>query len=60
MNNQSSYATVANRPIACTFCGAHVQGQVTPIQNPNTKITENVCKWVCSRCNNLVRVGKVN
>ena len=60
MNNTPSYNTVTNRPIACTFCGANVSGQVSPIQNQQTKETENICRWVCSRCGNLVKVGKVN
>lgn len=51
---------VANRPIGCTFCGAHVQGQVQQVQNPVTKVVENVCRWVCSRCGNLVKMGKVD
>jgi hypothetical protein len=52
--------TVTNKPIGCTFCGASVQGQVTQIQNPYTKQLENICRWVCSRCGNLVKMGKVN
>lgn len=50
---------VTNKPIGCTFCGAHVQGQVQQVQNPVTKVVENVCRWVCSRCGNLVRMGKL-
>jgi hypothetical protein len=49
---------VTNRQIGCTFCGANVQGQVQQVQNPVTKTVENVCRWVCSRCGNLVKMGK--
>lgn len=59
MNINPSYNTVSNRPIACTFCGAHVNGQVNQVKNSNTQEVENICKWVCSRCGNLVKVGKV-
>jgi C4-type Zn-finger protein len=55
MNN-----TVTNKPIGCTFCGANVQGQITQVQNPYTKAVENICRWVCSRCGNLVKTGKVS
>ena len=58
--NTTSYNTVTNRPIACTFCGASVSGKVTPVQNQHTKEVENICRWVCSRCGNLVKMGKTN
>ena len=58
--NNTSYAEVTNRPIPCTFCGAHVAGQVNQVTNPITKITESICRWVCSRCGNLVKMGKVS
>jgi hypothetical protein len=60
MNNTPSYGIVTNKPITCTFCGAQVNGQVIQIQNQNTKQIENICKWVCARCGNLVKMGKVN
>ena len=59
MNNIPTYQTVENRPIACTFCGAHVQGRVTESRNPKTTETIKECRWVCSRCGNLVKIGKV-
>jgi hypothetical protein len=59
MNNNTSYNTVTNVPIGCTFCGAHVSGKVSSVQNPQTKQTESICRWVCSRCGNLVKVGKL-
>ena len=55
-----NYSIVNNRPISCTFCGASVHGQVTETLNRATNTTEKICKWVCSRCNNLVKMGKVN
>ena len=58
--NNTSYAQVDNRPIACTFCGAHVTGQVNQTTNPITKAVESICRWVCGRCGNLVKVGKVS
>jgi C4-type Zn-finger protein len=59
MNNNPSYSSVTNKPVGCTFCGAQVQGNVTPIQNPHTKAVESICRWVCARCGNLVKMGKV-
>lgn len=59
MNNNPSYSSVTNKPVGCTFCGAQVQGNVTPVQNPHTKAVENICRWVCARCGNLVKMGKV-
>ena len=59
MNNTPQYQTLENRAIACTFCGASVQGKITPKQDPKTKETVNECRWICSRCNNLVRIGNV-
>lgn len=59
-NNKPQYQNVANRAIGCTFCGAHVNGKVTPIQNPKTKEVVNECRWVCSRCGHLVRIGNAN
>lgn len=59
MDNTPSYNTVTNKPISCTFCGAQINGQVTQVQNSATKQIENICKWVCYRCGNLVKMGKV-
>lgn len=56
MNNQP---TVNNRPIGCTFCGASVPGRVTSHTDNKTKTVYNECRWVCSRCGNLVKAGKV-
>ena len=38
-NNKPQYQNVANRAIGCTFCGANVNGKVSPVQNPKTKET---------------------
>lgn len=59
MNNNPQYQTLENRPIACTFCGASVQGRVTPKQDPRTKSVVQECRWTCGRCNNLVRIGNL-
>ena len=59
MNNIPQYMAVENRPIACSFCSAQVQGRVTPKMDPNTKQNVNECRWVCARCGNLVKVGIV-
>ncbi len=58
-NNKSQYMSVENRPIGCQFCGANVQGRVTEKLNFRTKDTIKECRWVCSRCGNLSKVGIV-
>ena len=59
MNQNPEYQTLVNKPIACTFCGAQVNGRITENLNPHTKESEKLCKWQCARCGNLVRMGKV-
>lgn len=56
MKQQSSHLIVTNRPIGCTFCDAQVQGKISPRKDHKGK-TINECRWVCSRCANLVKVG---
>ena len=58
-NNTPTYQQVNNRPIGCHFCGAQVHGRILETTNPNTKETVKECRWVCGRCGNLVKVGKV-
>jgi hypothetical protein len=58
-NKTAQYQTVENRPIGCTFCGAQVQGKITPRMNPRTKEVVQECRWVCGRCNNLSKVGNL-
>ena len=60
MNNTPQYQNVENRPIGCTFCGAHVQGRINEKVNPKTKQVVKECRWVCSRCGNVVKIGNVN
>lgn len=50
MNYKPQHKPMSNIPIGCTFCGATVQGKVVGEQ----------IRWVCPRCSNLVKVGKVN
>jgi hypothetical protein len=57
MNDQQQtkpdYNRVANRPVGCFYCGASVTGrQVSTPQG-------NQIKWICPRCNQLVKVGNV-
>jgi len=59
MNNNYQYQVLENKPIGCTFCGAHVQGKVSQIKNPKTKEVVNECRWICARCGNLSKVGIV-
>jgi ribosomal protein S27AE len=54
MNNKPEYKSVSNIPIGCTFCGATVFGKVMESHNKS----EKQIRWVCSRCSNLVKVGK--
>ena len=58
MENNFSYNTVVNRPIACSFCGIPVHGRVIDVKTVNNA-TEKLCKWICAKCGNLVKVGKV-
>lgn len=59
MYNTSSYNTVSNRPIECTFCGTPVNGRI--VENKTSSNTnEKLCKWICTKCGNLVKVGKLN
>lgn len=60
MNNNPQYQNVENRPIGCTFCGAHVHGKINENKNPKTKQIVKECRWTCSRCGNLVKIGNVN
>jgi hypothetical protein len=59
MNNKPNFQNVENRPIGCTFCGSHVTGKISPRFDTKTKQNINECRWVCSRCGNLVKVGNV-
>ena len=54
MNNKPQHKTLSNIPIGCPFCGATVHGKILESNNSEKQI-----KWVCPRCSNLVKVGKV-
>jgi hypothetical protein len=58
MNNKPQYLTVENKPIPCNFCGASVNGRVTPQQNASKEIIKE-CRWICNRCGNLIKIGIV-
>jgi hypothetical protein len=58
MNNKPDYQILTNQPIACTFCGAHVQGRIVESVNQKTKQPEKNIRWQCGRCGNLVRQGR--
>lgn len=47
------YNKVSNRPVTCIYCGATVVGRVQ-----KTPQGEQI-KWICDRCNQLVKVGNV-
>jgi hypothetical protein len=59
MNNKPQYLTVENRPVPCSFCGASVNGRITPKQESSSKEVVKECRWVCGRCGNLVKIGVV-
>jgi hypothetical protein len=59
MNNLPEYQAVDNRPIGCSFCGAQVQGRILDTIDPQTKEPTKECRWICGRCGNLVKVGKL-
>jgi hypothetical protein len=57
MNNQQQnvdYNKVINRPVTCIYCGSHVHGK----QCSSNQGVQQI-KWICSRCNQLVKVGNV-
>ena len=56
--NNAQPPTVNNRPIGCTFCGGQVQGRVTEKKEKSGQVIKE-CRWVCSRCGNLVKAGRV-
>jgi hypothetical protein len=53
------YQVLENKPIGCDYCGAHIQGKITKRIDTKTKETINECRWICSRCGNLSKVGIV-
>ena len=59
MNNKPQFQKVNNVQIGCTFCGANVHGRVNQIKNPKTNEIIKECRWVCGRCNHLVKIGNV-
>lgn len=58
-NNNYSYPTLTNRPMPCSFCGATVQGKIMERQDPKTKEVIKECHWICGRCGNVTRVGRL-
>lgn len=59
MNNRPQYQNLNNIPVGCTFCGATVHGKVLEKKDPKTQQVVKECRWVCSRCANLVKVGNL-
>lgn len=57
-NNKPEYQTLANRPVACTYCGNHVQGRLMEQYDPRSKQSNKIIRWNCGRCGNTVRIGK--
>jgi hypothetical protein len=57
MKNNPQYQLVENKPISCTFCGASVMGRIVESKDPRSKQVIKECKWICSRCGNLSKVG---
>lgn len=60
MIQQPQYMSVENRPIPCSFCSATVNGRVMEKIDPASKETTKECRWICSRCGNLVKVGTIS
>ena len=59
-NNQTyGYQELVNRPMPCSFCGATVNGRVTEKQDSRTKEVIKECRWLCCRCGNVSRIGKL-
>lgn len=59
-NNKTDYQSLNNKPIGCSFCGAHIQGQIIESRDPRTKKIEKQIRWTCKNCGNLVRIGRPN
>jgi hypothetical protein len=57
MNNVPSYQVLNNRPMGCSFCGANINGRITEKTDPKTKQIIKECRWICSRCGNVSRIG---
>lgn len=55
---QPGYQPLSNKPISCHFCGETVRGQIVEVYDPKSKQTDKTIRWNCSRCGNVVRVGK--
>jgi hypothetical protein len=48
---------IENRPIGCNMCGYNpVFGREDTYKRGRSIVTE--CRWVCPRCNNLIRVDE--
>ena len=48
---------IENRPVTCNVCGAYpIYGQESTYRDRKDIVRE--CRWVCSRCTNLVRVDE--
>ena len=48
---------IENRPVSCNMCGNYpVHGSEDTYRQQ--KVTIHECRWVCSRCGNLVRVDE--
>lgn len=52
--------TVENRPIPCSFCNATVNGRIIEKASSTSNETTKECRWICSRCGNLVKIGTVS
>jgi len=61
MSNKTSYGypILENRPMPCSFCGASINGRVQERKDHTTKEVIKECHWVCTRCGNVSRVGRL-
>lgn len=54
------YQPLNNKPMGCTFCGAHIpRAKIVERKDIKTKEVIKECHWVCGRCNNVSRIGKL-
>jgi len=58
-NTSYGYQTLINRPIACIFCSATINGRVQERKDPKTKEIVKECHWICNRCGNVSKVGNL-
>jgi hypothetical protein len=59
-NNKVSYQELNNKPMGCMFCGNVIpKARIVERKDPKTKEVIQECHWICGRCGNVSRIGKM-